>query len=146
MPPYSIRRLLWGGPAATIAAILVVLLYYAITKFRGEQYLMPLDGKSAHLGPMPFVMPVVAILIPGLLATLFFGLLIRFNRKPATVFLSVSVAALILSFGGPFNLPAASMQTKLLLSGMQVIAAGVISGGILLISHKDSLPDPSQPK
>ena len=97
---------------------------------------MPLGGTSAHLAPMPFLMPVVAILIPGLLGTLFFGLLIRFSRKPATVFLSVSLAALILSFGGPFNLPDASIQTKLLLSGMQVIAAGIITGGILLMSHK----------
>ncbi len=141
MPPYSLRRLLWGGPVATIAAILVNLLYYAVTKALGEQYLMPLDGSSSHLGPMPILMPVVAILIPGLLATIFFGLLIRFSRRPATVFLSVSVAALILSFGGPFNLPGASMQTKILLSGMHVIAAGIITGGILLMSHKDTSLD-----
>jgi hypothetical protein len=146
MPPYSLRRLLWGGPAATIAAILVVLLYYVVTRSLGEQYLMPLDGSAAHLGPMPILMPVVTILIPGLLATVFFGLLIRFSRKPATVFLSVSAAALILSFGGPFNLPAASMQTKLLLSGMQVIAAGVIISGILFFSHKNYSPGTPQPK
>lgn len=145
MPPYSLRRLLWGGPAATIAAILVVMLYYVVTRSLGEQYLMPLDGSTAHLGPMPILMPVVAILIPGLLATVFFGLLIRFSRKPATVFLSVCAAALILSFGGPFNLPAASMQTKLLLSGMQVIAAGVIISGILFFSHKDNSPGTFHP-
>ena len=119
MPPYSLRRLLWGGPIATVAAILAALLYYGVTKALGEQYLLPLDENNSYLGPMPVLMPVVAILIPGLLATVFFGLLIRFSRKPATVFLSVSVAALILSFGGPFNLPAAPMQTKILLSGMQ---------------------------
>jgi hypothetical protein len=83
-------------------------------------------------------MPVIAILISGLVATSFFGLLIRFSRKPATVFLSVSVTALILSFGGPFNQPDASLQTKILLSGMQFIAAAIISGGILLISHKNA--------
>ena len=136
MPPYSLSRLSWGGPVATVAAILVNLLYYGVTKALGEQYIIPLDGSSSHLGPMPILMTVGAILVPGLLATVFFGLLIRFSRKPATVFLSVSVAALILSFGGPFNLPAASMQTKILLSGMQVIAAGVISSGILFMSHK----------
>jgi hypothetical protein len=137
MPPYSHRRLLWGGPLATVAAILVNLAYYGFTKALGEQYLMPLDGGNSH-GPMPILMPVIAILIPGLVATGFFGLLIRFSRNPATVFLSVSVAALFLSFGGPFNLPAGSLQTKILLSGMQVIAAGIISSGILLISHTDA--------
>jgi hypothetical protein len=138
VPPYSLRRLLWGGPIATVAAILAILLYYGVTKALGEHYLMPLDASSSHPGPMPVLMPVIATLIPGLLASVFFGLLIRFSRKPATVFLSVSVAALILSFGGPFNLPAAPMQTKILLSGMQIFAAGVITGGILLLSHKDA--------
>ena len=137
MPPYSLRRLLWGGPVATIAALLAVLLYFGITKSLGEQYLMPLDGESSR-GPMPILLPVIATLIPGLLATVFFGLLIRFSRKPATVFLSVSVTALILSFGGPSNLPGASFQTRILMSGMQVIAAGIISSGILLTSHKDA--------
>jgi hypothetical protein len=138
MPPYSLRRLLWGGPVSTIAAILVNMLYFGVTKALGEKYLMPLDGSSSHLSPMPAIMPCVVILVTGLVATVFLGLLIRFTRRPAIVFLSVSAAALILSFGGPFNLPAASMQTKILLSGMHGIAAGIITGGILLMSHKDA--------
>jgi hypothetical protein len=146
MPPYSLRRLIWGGPVATFAAILASLLYFAVTKALGEEYIMPLDGNSSHLGPMPVLMPVIAILIPGLLATVFFGLLVRFNRKPATVFLSVSVAALTLSFGGPSNLPDASLQTKILLCGLQVIAATVISSGILLLSHKDTRLGPPRTK
>jgi hypothetical protein len=138
MPPYSLRRLLWGGAVATAAAILVDLLYYIATKAFGEQYILPLDGNNSHLGQMPVSMLVVTILIPGFLATVFFGLLIRFSRRPATVFLSVSTAALILSFGGPFYLPGVSLQTKILLSGMHAIAAAVISSGILLISHTDT--------
>jgi len=98
---------------------------------------MPLDGNSSHLDPMPLITPILAILVSGLLASVFFGLLLRFSRKPATVFLSVSITALLLSFGGPFDLPAATMQTKVLLSGMQFIAAVVITGSILLISHQN---------
>ena len=138
MPPYSLRRLLWGGPVATVAAILTNLLYFAVTKALGERYILPLDGDSCHFSPMPVAMPVIAILVAGLLATVFFGLLIRFNRKPATAFLSVAVAALILSFGGPFNLPAASLITKLLLCGMNIIAAVIITVGILLMSHRNA--------
>jgi hypothetical protein len=138
MPPYSLRRLVWAGPAATLAAILADMAYYAITKAHGEQYRMPLDGYSSHLGPMQLITPVLAILIAGLVATGFFGLLLRFYRKPATVFLSVSITALILSLGGPFDLPAATTQTKILLSGMQFIAAFVITAGILFMSHQNS--------
>jgi hypothetical protein len=138
MPPYSLRRLAWAGPLATLAAILADGLYYALTKALGELYRMPLDGNSSHLGPMPVNTPILAILIAGLLASIFFGVLLRFARKPATVFLSVSITALILSFGGPFDLPSATMQTKILLSGMHVIAAGFITVGILLMSHNNS--------
>jgi len=141
MPLYALRRLSWAGPVATLAAILADIAYYALTKALGEQYRMPLDGNSSHLGPMPVLTPILAILISGLLASIFFGLLLRFVRKPATVFLSVSITALILSFGGPFDLPAASMQTKILLSGMHVLAAGIITAGILLMSRsKDKIP------
>ena len=135
MSSYSLRRLVWAGPVATLAAILAVVAYYALTRALGEQYRMPLDGNNSQVGPMPVFTPILAILVPGLLASGFFGLLLRFAHKPATVFLSVSITALILSLGGPFYLPAASMQTRILLSGMHVLAAGIITGGILLMSH-----------
>jgi hypothetical protein len=137
MPPYSLRRLLWAGPVATVAAALAGMLYFGVTRALGEQYLMPLGAGGSIPAPMPVSLPVAAILVPGLLATILFGLLIRFTRRPATIFLSVCVAAMVLSLGGPFNLPGSSLQTKLLLSGMHGIAASFISGGILLLSHSD---------
>jgi Family of unknown function (DUF6069) len=137
MPPYSLRRLFWAGPVATLAAILVDIAYYALTKSLGEQYRLPLDGNSSHLAPMPVLTPILAILVAGLLASIFFGLLLRFAQKPAIVFLSVSITALILSFGGPFDLPTATLQTRILLSIMHVIAAGIITAGLLIMSHKN---------
>ena len=136
MPPYSLRRLMWGGPVSTMAAILANLLYYGVTKTLGEHYLMPLEGGNPQLIRMPVIMPVVLTMTAGLLASLFFAVLIRFFRRPGIVFLSVCFTALLLSFGGPLNLPAAAMRTKILLSGMHVLAAVIITGGILLISHK----------
>ena len=136
MPPYSLRRLLWGGPVCTVAAILANLLYYGVTNVLGEHYLIPLEGGNPQLIRMPVIMPVVLTMTAGLLASLFFAALIRFSRRPGIIFLSVCLTALLLSFGGPFNLPAAAIQTKILLSGMHVVAAVIITGGILLISHK----------
>ena len=138
MPPYSLRRVSWAGPLATLLAILADLAFYALTRTFGEQYRIPLDGNSAHLGPMPVLTPILAILVPGLLASGFFALLLRFARKPATVFLSVSLTALILSLGGPFDLPVAAMQTRILLSSMHVLAASIITAGILFLSHQDA--------
>ena len=136
MRAHSLRRLLWAGPAATGAAILVIGLYYAVSKALGEQYLLPVEGNSSHFSPMSVTAPAIATLAAGLVATVFFALLIRFARKPETVFLSVAVTALLLSFGGPSSLPGVTMQTKILLSGMHVLAAVIITGGIILLSRE----------
>ena len=130
------RRLLWAGPVATAAAILATLLYYTLTKAFGEQYQMPLGVDPTLTSPMPAIMPILAVLVPGLLASGFFGFLLRFSRKPATIFVSVASAALILAMAGPFSLPEAAMRTKVLLCGMQILAGGVITAGILLLSHQ----------
>lgn len=138
MPPYSLRRLLWGGPASTIAAILANLSYYGVTRALGEHYLLPSEGSNSDLLAMPVTMPILMTLIAGVLAVLLFGFLVRFSHRPGTIFLSVCCTALLLSFGGPFNLPATALQTKILLSGMHILAAVLITGGILLTSHKDA--------
>jgi len=132
----SLRQAFWPGSLATIAATLAVLLYFGVTKALGEKYLLPLDNSGSRFEAMPFIAPILATFISGLLATSFFGLLIRFTRRPATIFLSVSITALILSLGAPFNLPRTGIQTKILLSGMHVIAAGLITAGILLSSRQ----------
>jgi hypothetical protein len=135
MRGYSLRRLAWAGPLATIIAIVATLFYYAVTRAFGEDYLMPMNSTGTLLHPMPAAMPVVAIVFVGMAATLFFGLLVRYSPKPATVFLSVAITALILSFGGSFYLPASALHTKILLGGMNIIAAMIIAGGILVMSR-----------
>jgi hypothetical protein len=137
MPGFSIRRLLWGGPVVTMLAALAVWLYFSITKSFGAPYLLPLAGSSSSFSPMPALTPVMTTLIPGLVASIFFGLLIRFSHQPATVFLSVSLAALLLSFGGPYYLPGVSLSTKIHLGLMHILAAAILCGGILLVSRKN---------
>ena len=136
MPPYSLRRLIWGGPVSTLAAILANLAYTSVSQALGERYLLPTEAGGLEFTRMPVFMPALLTLAAGVLATFLFGLLIRFARRPGIVFLSVGCAALLLSLGGPFNLPAATLQTKLLLGGMHVLAAVFITGGIMLTSRK----------
>ncbi len=136
MPVYTIPRLVLAGPLATGVAIGANLLYLAVTRALGEAYLLPLDANGSRLVPMPAQLPVIGVLFAGLLASLFFGLLIRYSRHPVTVFVSVAVTALILSFGGSFGVPEASLQTKLYMSGMNVLTAVIVVGGILLFSRE----------
>lgn len=141
MMPFSLRRLLWAGPAATILAILADLLYYGVTRLFGEQYLIPLNQNTLNPSSMPVLMPVFVILVSGFFATVFFAVLLRFSRNPAIVFVSVAIAALILSVGGPYYLPNTPVHTKVLLGGMSLMTSAIITGGILLMSHpKKKLP------
>ena len=143
MRRYTFRRLIWAGPLATAAATLADLIYFLVSRASGEEYLLPLDTNGSQLTPMPLLVPVLGALIVGAMASLFFGVLLRYAREPVTVFLSVAITALILSFGGPFGIPAAALATKLLLSGMNLLTALILTGGILLFS-RDKGPHPQR--
>jgi hypothetical protein len=136
--PYSLHRLLWAGPLATLLTLLVNFLYFIITKATGEQYLIPLDATGTHVNPMPPLMFILPTILVGLAATIFFGLLIRFSRVPAIVFLSVALAAMILSLGGPSSLPNTSLKTQLLLVGMNLLTGAFLTVGIPLLSRTNA--------
>ena len=59
MPPYSLRRLVWAGPLATLAAILADLLYFAATRVLGQTYLLPVDGGATRFAAMPALAVVI---------------------------------------------------------------------------------------
>ena len=132
----SFRRILWTGLVTTLAALATNLLFFALTHLFGEQYNMPLSDPISRVGPMPVTMVIVSTLLLGFLATVLFGLLVRFVKNPMTMFLSISITALIVSFGGPYYLPEAGVQTKVLLSIMHILTALFITGGILLLNRK----------
>ncbi len=135
MPRYSLHRLYWAGPLAIVIAVLADLVYFAITRHFGEQYLIPLTEDGSSMAPLPAVSIAITVLFFGLLACFLFAFLIRFTRNPATIFLSVAITALVVSLGGPFRLPQTGLQTRLLLVGMHFLAALIIGGGILIFSR-----------
>jgi len=136
MRGYTLRRLVRAGLLATVIAIVANFIYFEATRATGEAYRLPLDASGSQSAPMPVLLPMLGALAIGLLATLFFGLLIRFARKPGLVFLSVAITALILSFGGSFGIPGAGLRTKLFLSGMNVLTAVIVGGGLLLFGRE----------
>jgi hypothetical protein len=133
---FSLRRLLWAGPLAAGLGIAANLLYYAMTRALGEPYVMPLNGSGSVTGPMPVSMVVVTTLVGAIGALLLFALLVKITKVPLPPFLSISVTALLVSFGGPFGLPTVTLGMRLLLSGMHILAALIIVGGILYFSRE----------
>lgn len=128
----------------SVLAVLVNLLFFAITQALGEGYLIPLTETYRETIAMPTFMVMIATLVPSILAAMLYDFLYKKNPKASIQsFVSISLTALVISFGGPMDLPGAGFQTKLLLSGMHLMAAFIIIGG-LLIYHRINSKSPQK--
>jgi len=134
---FSLRRLLWASPLTIALALLVNLLFFFATRALGEQYLMTLYGPSKPAIPMPAVSVVIATLIAAVGATLTFALLLKITHVPLPPFLSISAAALLVSFGGPFSLSGGtSLRTRLLLCSLHILTGLVVVGSLIFFSRE----------
>jgi hypothetical protein len=134
---FSLRRLLWAGPLTVVVANLANLLFYAGTRALGQQYLMTIAGPSKPAVAMPVLSVVLATSVAAAGACLVFAGLLKVSHVPLPPFLSISVAALLVSFGGPFSLAGATtVTTKLLLCGLHLISAVTIVGGLVFLTRR----------
>ncbi len=136
MTGYSLRRLLWAAPLTSGLAAIVNLLYYELTRAMGEPYVVPINSSGTVFEPMPVIMVFLFTLVGAIGAILLFTILVKLAKHPLPPFLSISATALLVSFGGPFSLPAVTLGTRILLSGMHILAAVVTVGGLLYFCHK----------
>ncbi len=84
---------------------------------------------------MPMMPVFLAIPVVTFGAILVFAFLLKFTHVPLPPFLSISAAALLVSFGGPFSLPGNTpLSTKLLLCAMFTVSGLVIVAGLLLFT------------
>ncbi|HBG74208.1 MAG: hypothetical protein A2X25_03810 [Chloroflexi bacterium GWB2_49_20] len=137
------NKIVWVGLLISIISVLANLLFFALTQALGELYIIPLTEIPLNSGPMPVFMVILATFIPAILAAMLYSFLSKIApNSTLPPFLSVAGTALLVSFGGPLDLPGAGMQTKLLLSAMHIIAAIIIVGGLLIFhSQKKKLLD-----
>ena len=137
MPQFSLRRLVWAGPLVIALAVAANLLFYSISQVFGERYIAALGGPGQPAVPMPVAFIVIPTVGAEAGEILLFALLVKFSRAPLPPFLSVSAMALLISFGAPFSLTGtATLATKLLLAGMQLLTGVVIVIGILIFTRR----------
>jgi hypothetical protein len=134
---FSLRRLLWAGPLIILLANLVDLLFYAGTRLLGERYLITINGPTRPAVPMPVLSIVLAASVAVMGASLIFAGLLKVTHVPLPPFLSISAAALLVSFGGPFSLAGVTtLMTKLLLCTMIVLTAVTVVGGLVFLARR----------
>jgi len=125
------RGILSTGLMATLGAIIlnVVFLYLAWNVFDiHPQVNMGANGELIQLG---MVRVVLVTLIPGLVATLLYWVLVRFTPWPNIIFGTVSFIILVVSFFGPFMLEIPGYE-QLVLVMFHVLAAIAIAPTLMI--------------
>ena len=126
----------WTGVLITITATAVNLLIFALAHTIGEGINTPISETSAIKAPMPVMMVIVATIVPSILAVMLYSFVNKISPNGVIPpFLSVSITALIVSFGGPISLPETDVQTKIFLISMHITTGLIMVGGLILF-HK----------
>lgn len=123
-------KLWWVGLVAAGAAAGVNALVYLLEQaVLGGPFVIPMQPGTPPV-ELPVIQVIVSSAVPALGATVLLALLGRFTKRPVSIFLAISVAFLLFSFGGPLNLPvSASIQWALNL--LHVIAGLTIVGTLV---------------
>lgn len=103
-------------------------LIFVIAKALGaipDGFAMP-DGN----GTFTIVPVLVSSIVPAVVATGVFWLLVRFTTSPKKIFLAIAVVLLVASFVTPFSLPGAPVGMIVALELMHIVAAFAICFGL----------------
>ena len=124
-PRISFGRLAGAASVTAIVAAVADVVVYSISRASGVSMVMPYQW-----GQPPSVLPISMIvsvdLFAAILATITFGLLVKFTLNGLRVFQIASVPVLLLTFAGPLTLPQTAGSTKATLMAMHVVAAAGI--------------------
>jgi hypothetical protein len=81
---------------------------------------------------------VSTVLVAAILATVTFGLLVKFNPNGVRLFQIASLPTLLATFAGPLSLPDTDGSTKVTLMAMHVAAAICIVAVLSLLGRPTS--------
>lgn len=121
------RTILARGFLGGAIASLVNAVIFLLARASEISFLLPAPAEGQDPIDLHVAGIVLSTLIPTLGAMLFMWLLNRYTRKPFTIFFIVALVVLALSFV-PLTIDA-SMNTKVTLGAMHVVAAAGILGG-----------------
>ncbi|MBC7921436.1 MAG: hypothetical protein H7Z75_10160 [Ferruginibacter sp.] len=77
--------------------------------------------------PLTIVSVIFATIFPAIIATLVFGLLARFTKRPVPVFIVIAVIVFLLTLYSPFSIPNVPAGMVVVLELMHVVTALAIT-------------------
>ena len=130
----SFGRLAAAGAIAAIIAAVADVVVYSIARASGVSMVMPYQwGQPPAVLPISII--VLTVVVAAVLATIAFGLLVKFTLRGMRVFQIVSVPALLVSFAGPLSLAQTAGSTKATLVAMHIVAAAGMVATLSLLGR-----------
>lgn len=126
------KKIFVAAPVSGIAAAVANVTFFFITKSAGafpETVLLPSSNE-----PLTALPVLIASFIPSLLAGAVLWLLHRFTKTPERIFTVTAIVLGLVSLQGPFGIPGATPLMIAVLEIMHVVAAVVITVGLLRLS------------
>lgn len=112
--------------AGVIAGVINVIIFFiGGTLVGGIEFDMNMTGEFA---PMPFFMPIVASLLPSLLAGIGLWIARRFIPRGNMVFVIGTAILALLSLAAPFNGQIATQSASIVLASMHLVLGVVLIG------------------
>ena len=130
----SFGRLAAAGSLAAIVAAVADIVVYSIGRAGGVSMVMPYQwGQPPAVLPISII--VFAVVVAAILATITFGLLVRFTVRGVRNFQIASVIALLVSFAAPLSLAQTAGSTKATLIAMHIVAASGMVATLSLLGR-----------
>ncbi len=119
---WLVTRGLAAGVLALAANLVVYLLAPALFKL---SLAIPVMGPGTPVMVLPFAMVAFVTVFAAIGATILFAVLNRFTRRAVTIFRTIAVLFLLLSFAAPLSLPV-PFGVRATLASMHVITAAAV--------------------
>jgi hypothetical protein len=127
--PASLARQLQAIFIGSISAIAANVIFYLLaTELLGIPMVAPEQYPPPELGLIPATDVVIFSVIFSFGASLVFLIVVNISRRPAQVYLAISLVVLIFSLFLPFRMPRppVPMSTPVVLASMHVLGAAVL--------------------
>ena len=120
------HKLWWLALAAGVTAFIGnLIVFFVAQNLLGLSLMIPQSLGSTTLAPLSIAPILVTSIIPAIAAAVLLAILGRFVKRPFRVFQIIAAIVLLLSFGGPLNLPIGGAE-KVVLATMHVLTAVAI--------------------
>ena len=143
--PAELPRQLLAILIASLSAIVAnVLLYFVLKDYTGIKFIAPAQFPPPEVGPIPAGDVVIFSIVFCVGASVVFLIVANTTRRPAPIFIVISLVVLILSLFLPLMIPTPPipMSTKWSLVSMHVLGAPVLVPLLVTIGLPKAPVDP----